>query len=282
MSQPFSPDNSSIINSSPHRVVHRNLSSALILEDDTDWDMRIKDQLYDFALASHALTQPLRGRPGSFMDPTFPVPSPDSPTTLPDTPFNQLPPTQPPTFSPYGDNWDVLWIGHCGMHFPFSKPTPIPKSRIIRLNDATVGPRKHLWTLNIPFTLKDNYPDHTRAYHHAQEGVCSLGYAVSRRGAQKLLHEIGLKPMTMAFDLLLRASCEGWAGRSPGRQCLTTQPGLFQHHRPAGPRNARSDIGNHGDEWEERAMTDMIRWSVRLNAEYLMDPWGTTELVEQF
>ena len=263
-----------------NRVVHRNLTSALILEDDTDWDVRIKDQLYDFALSAHALTQPLRGLPNTYLDPTFPFPYPNSPGSFPDIPFPQLPATVPPTVSPYGDDWDVLWIGHCGMHFPFEGSKNLPKGRIIRLDDATVAPKKNLWTFNIPFTLKEQYPAHTRAYHHVQEGVCSLGYAVSQRGAQKLLHEVGLKPVSVPFDLLLRAYCEGEKGRKEGRQCLTTQPGVFQHHRGVGPASAMSDIGDHGNEWRDTPMTDMIRWSVRLNADVLMD--GRTDFVDQW
>ncbi|KAK3302648.1 glycosyltransferase family 25 protein [Chaetomium strumarium] len=263
-------------------VVHRNLSSALILEDDTDWDVRIREQLYDFALASHALTQPLRGSPPSkrYHDPTYPHPQPESPGKLPDLPFTSLPPTIPPSHSPYGDEWDVLWIGHCGMHFPFENSPHVPKARVIREGDETVAPKKNLWTYNIPFTLKETYPAHTRAYHHVQEGVCSLGYAVTQRGAQKLLYEVGLKDVSEAFDLLLRYYCEGEKGRAPGRQCLTTQPGLFQHHRTAGPMNAMSDIGDHGDEWRETPMTDMIRWSVRLNADALLE--GRRQFVDQW
>jgi hypothetical protein len=41
-----------------------------------------------------------------------------------------------------------------------------------------------------------------------------------------------------------------------------------------------SDISDHGGEWRERAMTDMVRWSVRLNAEALME--GRGEFVDQY
>jgi hypothetical protein len=245
--------------------------------------VRIREQLYDFALAAHALTQPLRGssrHTPSYADPTYPQPAADSPGTVPDLSFDRLPATEPPTWSPYGDHWDVLWIGHCGMHFPFESSAHVPKQRIIRLRDETVAPHRHLWTYNIPFTLKETYPEHTRAYHHVQEGVCSLGYAVTQRGAQKLLFEVGLKDVSEAFDLLLRYYCEGEQGRAGGRQCLTTQPGLFQHHRAVGPMTAESDIGDHGDGWREKPMTDMIRWSVRLNADVLLE--GGSEMVDQF
>ncbi|AEO67124.1 glycosyltransferase family 25 protein [Thermothielavioides terrestris NRRL 8126] len=263
-------------------IVHRNLTSALILEDDADWDIRIRDQLRDFALAAHALTQPLRGRPGVYADPTYPTGSGDEPVTGGEMDFYHLPATEPPTTSPYGDDWDLLWIGHCGMHFPFPQSKTVPKARVIRVADETVAPKKNLWTINIPFTLKEKYPAHTRAYHHVQEGVCTLGYALSRRGARRLLREVALREVGAPYDLLLRAYCEGDRGRAPGRQCLTTQPSLFHHHRAAGPVSAMSDISDHGrnGEFRETAMTDMVRWSVRLNADALME--GRTDFVDQY
>lgn len=264
----------------PCRVVQRNLTSALILEDDTDWDVRIRRQLHDFALVSRALIQPLAGRPGEYADPTFPRPPAELPVATPEMAFDRLPATAPPAVSPYGDDWDVLWIGHCGMHFPFDGSRHVPKARVIRLGDETVAPKDNIWTYNIPFTLKEQYPEHTRAYHHVQEGVCSLGYAVSRRGARRLLHEVGLKDVGAPFDLLLRYACEGEHGRSPAAHCLTTQPAFFQHHRAAGPTSSMSDIGNHDGGFRETPMTDMIRWSVRLNADRLLE--GRTDFVDQY
>lgn len=265
----------------PRRVVRRNLSSALILEDDIDWDVRIREQLTDFARAAHALTQPLAGtHPPAYADVTFPLPSANSPGRVPELSFHALPATVPPSRSPYGDHWDLLWIGHCGMHFPFEHQPNVPKARVIRRDDPTVAPKRDLWTFNSPFTLRESYPAHTRAYHHVQEGVCSLGYAVSQAGAQKLLHEVGLKGVNAAFDILLRFYCEGEQGRGRGRQCLTTQPGLFQHHQTAGPVKALSDIGDHGDGWRDVPKTDMIRWSVRLNADVLLN--GGREFVDQY
>jgi hypothetical protein len=181
--------------------------------------------------------------------------------------------------SPYGDGWDMLWIGHCGMHFPFPDNKVMPKARVIRMNDKTVAPKKHLWTLNMPFTLKEKYPEHTRAIHHVQEGVCSLGYAVSRQGARKLLQNLALMPPTDGYDILMRFFCEGSRGRSKN-MCITTQPSLFHHHRIAGPNSAASDIGNHGDGFRKTSQTDMVRWSVRQNAEKLMN--GETNYTDQY
>ncbi|KJZ76836.1 hypothetical protein HIM_03713 [Hirsutella minnesotensis 3608] len=263
------------------QVVWQNLSSALIFEDDIDWDIRLRQQLRDFALSAHALTQPLRTSADRFADPTYPGdPNGDAPpVTVADFSFDKLPQTFAPTKSPYGDDWDVLWIGHCGMHFPF-QDNAIPKGRVIHLNDNTVPEREHLWTLNVPFTLKEQYPEHTRAIHHVQEGVCSLGYAVSRSGARKLLRHLGLREPTDPFDILLRFFCEGVQGMPQQPRCLTIQPSLFHHHRPVGPNKEASDIGNHGDGFRTKAQTDMVRWSVRLNAEALLN--GTANYTDQY
>ncbi|KAF7542521.1 hypothetical protein G7046_g10157 [Stylonectria norvegica] len=140
-------------------IVRRNLTSALILEDDTDWDIRLKHQLHDFALSSHALLQPLVEPPNLYADPTYPEPSKDSPGVTPDIPFHHLPFTVPPSTSPYGDKWDLLWLGHRGMHFPFPSNEGIPKGRSIHASDDTVAQKKYLWGYNSPFTLKEKYPD---------------------------------------------------------------------------------------------------------------------------
>ncbi|KAM4060802.1 glycosyltransferase family 25 (LPS biosynthesis protein) domain-containing protein [Hirsutella rhossiliensis] len=260
------------------QIVRQNLSSALVLEDDVDWDIRLRSQLRDFALSTHALVQPLWAAPGHFADATFPGRAEGAPSTALELDYEQLPPTVPPTTSPYGDGWDVLWIGHCGMHFPFEDGL-VPKGRIIHREDVTVPKREHLWTLNIPFTLKDKYPEHTRAVHHVQEGVCSLGYAVSRAGARKILRHIALREASDAFDILLRFFCEGTRGR-PHHICVTLQPALFHHHRPVGPNKEASDIGNHGDGFRTQAGTDMVRLSTRLNADILLS--GGTTYIDQF
>jgi hypothetical protein len=107
--------------------------------------------------------------------------------------------------------------------------------------------------------------------HHSQDGTSSLGYAVSRQGARKMLYEIGLKSFSAPFDLLLRYYCEG--NKNEGRRhhvSLTSQPGLFQHHRHVGPNSAHIDILEHDAGYRTKAYTDSVRWSVMLNAEAIM------------
>lgn len=248
--------------------MRRNLSSALILEDDVDWDVRIRPQLQRFALSTQALTQPLAHNPQAFADPSYLNPTAAPADGIPDIPLDRLPKTIAPSDSPYGDNWDMLWLGHCAMEFP--SLDNIPKGRVTFKDDDTVAEKRYLWSFSDPYQLKDYYPEHTRVTHHAQGGVCALGYAVSQRGARGLLKEVALKGVGDAYDILMRYYCDGLEGRRRYR-CLTTQPGLFHHHRPVGSLSAQSDIGNHGDGYRDQPMTDAVRWSTRMNADVLLD-----------
>jgi len=168
------------------------------------------------------------------------------------------------------------------MSFPTatsSAAAKVPKGRVVRLDDITVPERQYLKTIYNVDSLKNEYPSHTRLTHHVSDAACSLGYAVSQAGARRLLYWLGLMEMTTAFDLELRHFCEG-SDSKPYHNCLTMQPGLFQHHRPAGNKTFESDISSHGTEYREKPVTEMIRWSLRMNVEALLG--GRTDLVDQF
>jgi hypothetical protein len=261
-------------------VVRRNLSSALIMEDDVDWDIRIRQQLQNFARSSHGLTQPIHGSPGVYLDRTYPslhAGIRDPP--MRDIDLDKLPKTLDPSVSPYGDEWDVLWLGHCGQIFPKESDKVVPKGRVVQNGDYTAAQKRYLGSVLKPFEYAEKYPDHSRVVHHVQDGVCSLAYAVSQRGARAILYEIGLKDFNAAFDLLLHWSCSGENGRGY-HKCLTVQPPLIQHHRPAGPKSKDSDISGHGEGMNDKARTEEIRWSVRMNAEVLLQ--GGTGFVDQY
>ncbi|KAM5443694.1 hypothetical protein MferCBS31731_001468 [Microsporum ferrugineum] len=249
-------------------IVENNISSALILEDDADWDIRIKSQLKDFALASRALTQPLSGKEQlAYADPSFHDPKKYIGMHK-DVDMKELPDTVSPLHSPYGDNWDILWLGHCGVEFPGVATGDIarslPQGRVVYRNDSTVPEHEYLVLASKDGELRNSYPPHTRVVHHAKTPVCSLGYGVSQKSARRLLYEFGVKKFDRPYDLMLRDACEGINDRA-GNTCLTVQPQLFNHHRPAGNGSFHSDITKHEGEIFEKAFTEMIRWSTRLN-----------------
>ena len=250
------------------RVVAQNLSSALIMEDDLDWDVRIKDQLTDFAAGVRALTQPLKGNPNKYVDPTFvsrKLTRQFEPLGYDLTP-SSAPVTAVPTLSPYGDNWDVLWLGHCGVGFS-AKQSRIPKGRYIIRNDETVPAYKYFETLSGPMLdeIKAQYKEHTRIIHHAAGPICTFAYAVSQRGARKILQEIGIDSFTGPIDNLLQQFCER-------HTCLVSQPQYFSTWRAAGHGERDSDLNEFSKgKFREEGFSENIRQSVRLNSHYLID-----------
>lgn len=132
-------------------MVRENISTALILESDADWDMRIHDILPEVAKGVKNIA---------------------------DFPFLEHPRVFPAD-KPYGDNWDMLWMGHCGM-------VSEGNARSYAFNDSTVPPEDREYT----FTTKPTphqHPNGTRAVFEVGLAVCAWGYALTRGGAIKLI-----------------------------------------------------------------------------------------------
>jgi hypothetical protein len=256
----------------------------LILEDDADWDVRLKEQLYEFAQSSRALIQPLAIDTSTYADSTYPIPSSAKSKPSRDIDFENLPRTVAPQDSVYGDEWEVLWLGHCGMNFPVKglrgdgRADLIPKGRVVRLDDQTVPETQHL-TAIYESDLFRQYPNNTRVVSHVGNGICSLAYAVTQASARRMLYHFAIANMTGPFDVMLHEFCDGIAGKGH-HNCLTTHPGLFQHHRPAGLTAYDSDISHHGDNIREKPLSENLRCPVRINFESLLA--GSNVYLDQF
>ncbi|KAK3503330.1 hypothetical protein B0T13DRAFT_411203 [Neurospora crassa] len=252
-------------------IIDQNLTSALILEDDADWDIRLKSQLQVFDRAAQPLTQ--HTHQASTLTDSEKI------VNLPITSIPSLP--NQASSSPYGNNWDVLWLGHCGTNFPTSitlatPPTNTSLLRVTILNDPTVPNPEHLRAH--PFALQDQlaelYPPHTRVVHLSTGTICTQAYAVSQKGARKLLWRFGVKEaLTKGWDLVLGEWCDGLfveQGRDTAPVCVTVQPPLFSHHFGKG---AASDITAPGGGFvdKKKEMTPYVRWSVRLNMGRLVE-----------
>ncbi|KAI6363537.1 hypothetical protein MCOR25_005894 [Pyricularia grisea] len=258
-------------------IVEQDLTTALILEDDVDWDVRLKSQLQLFAAASRAYLQPLKSNPSQTLtQAAVAVPLPSAPDTL------------PPSTSPYGDGWDVLWLGHCGVD---TTRRDHHQLQILLPDDPTVPAPKHLKAHPFaaePDALATLHPPHTRVVHAAAGNVCSNGYAVSRRGARRLLHALGIESFTTGFDLMLRDWCDqgvsgggggAAAAAAAGRACLTVQPPLFSHFAVGGG----SDIQGLGGGYAGRRRgSAYVRLSVWRNLGGLSEGKGVDELVDQW
>ena len=254
----------------------------LIIEDDSDWDVRIGEQLRDFAHAAQALQQPLSTssheeapredelRHSRRADPAW---------KGYEISFDNLPRTIPAKNSPYGDKWDHLWLGHCGVTYPPTKEGKAPVARVIQAMDSTV-PQKSFLTNNLVGNDLGEYPDHTRVVHRSWNGLCTSAYAITQAGARSLMASVGVEKMT-TIDFGLREWCDGTNGRD-SHQCFATQPALFQPHRKAGSQTGDSDIDTaaHGTGIRTKAMTEVVRWSTILNWDVLLA--GGKSFVDQY
>ncbi|KAI1472464.1 glycosyltransferase family 25 protein [Daldinia caldariorum] len=291
-------------------VTRENLPSALILEDDIDWDIRLKSQLQTFALASRTwLRESKSGRHRTDL-PDFDPPSTLGSRSRAKAAIHnheqntiQLAPDAGSDReihkTAYGDDWDVLWLGHCGADFPDGQSSVSPL-RVEISGDETVPAPKHLKPH--PFSLNDKlgelYPPHTRVVHASSGNVCTLAYAVSQRGARKLLSQFDNHYDTQ-WDLMLQKWCEGkYAVEGKSHQnvransddetppkraesvpvCLTVQPPLFSHHYA---ESGTSNIQGQGGGYAKGTGTPYIRLSVQQNIDRLVAGAQESELVDQ-
>lgn len=256
------------------KIVVDNLDSALIMEDDMDWDVRLKPQLELTAAGARAVIS-------SLPDKLFPTGRSRSTTPI----------------SPYGDDWDVLWLGHCGEPFPEDLPEnkDLPDEdqglqAMARhwtiLNDATVPPLDKITGI-VDFKA---HPERTRWIHVTGAPICSFAYALSQRGARKILYDMSVDKLSGPFDNALAGLCRravgSWSRMTRGEavegdrgldaKCLSVTPPLFFHHKAKGLVSADSDIQDYGGgsgegddqpppEMRERGSTENIVWSARLN-----------------
>ncbi len=224
------------------RVVEDGLSSALIMEDDMDWDVHIKSQLSQLAPAAREL------QAGFHRNQTLAAPT-----------------------SPYGRDWDMLWLGSCATTFGRDLPAHLQVAghdddnydrRVLIRDDPTVPLEPHLLG-NASFSWRD-YPPRTRVVFVPGDNICSFAYALSAAGARKALLYMGLDGQHKPFDNHLSDLCRL---RAHGMRCVSVVPSLFVHHRPRGRVGGDSDIGGNGgsDEIREVGFTENILYSTRLN-----------------
>ncbi|KAI0850260.1 glycosyltransferase family 25 protein [Daldinia vernicosa] len=233
------------------RIVEDDLGSALIMEDDMDWDVRLKPQLERIAQGARALLSSSTSKPNS----------------------------------PYGDDWDLMWLGHCGEVFPETldenKEKPADDAGIQYMSrkfviedDSTVPPRDRVTGL-VDFK---SHPEFTRWVHITGAPICTFAYALSQRGARKVLLDLSVDHLTGPFDNALAGLCRRavstWgvedgavAGdRGLDAKCVSVTPPVFFHHKARGLVNADSDIQTVQDgQVRDKGSTENIVWSARNN-----------------
>lgn len=177
-------------------TITSNLSTVLILEDDADWDISIKTQMRNFATAIRTLTS-----------------TPDSET------------------APYGSDWDILWLGHCGEEYKTSFPSiSYDDEHSISKSEYTGWAKQYL--ADLPETQRTVYP--------SSNPVCTFAYALSAEGARKAL-AFSDHAESEAFDIRLM-----WGCKTRALKCISVVPELFHSYFPAERFGVKSevDVGN--------------------------------------
>ena len=226
-------------------VIENDFDTALILEDDVDWDLSLKEQMQLISDNVRNFTNVYR------IDQT-----------------------------PYGRNWDVFWIGHCGEGTEWDLPR-------LEFNDTTPGrpvPMEAYYSAWGKDSIRNIGEGH-RTVQKSQSPVCSFGYAVTQDGAQRLLDLAG-RGAEEAFDVALNHLCG-----SGQLRCLSVNPEVIQSYLPGG--GGYVSIVGSGDadgkaQMEEtfekiKGETGNARQSARCAAlfnETCMSPWQIEILAE--
>lgn len=201
----------------------------MVFEDDVDWDVSFRSQLESYALGSQYLSNSTDG---------------------------------PASHSPYGDGWDLLYIGHCS-----SAPDPDDNRRFVMENDPTTPPKNQ--RRNVAKTPDmSTYDNTTRIMFTTTHGMCTYAYALSQRGARKALYYLSMLPTSKPVDFGLSDMC--WK-KERNFTCISVFPQLVASHRALGSKLKDSDIRAEGDGYRTKAFSDNIVHSTRLNVDHLLN-----------
>lgn len=211
------------------RVIDEKWSTVLILEDDADWDVNIRSQLAMLAERTRTMSNARHDQSEWITDDT-------------------------PTSNPYGNDWDLLWLGPCANPpGPEGSPTFPGES----------GSQPH-WV-----------------YYASGGMACTWGYAVTQKSARALMGY--MVDVDRAVEEAMSSFCDH-------NDCILVWPGLIGSHKAAGGlnvnRNKDSDTGNVNavsssdgqGEYREKGTTGNVANSAILAALELWGtkrPWGT-------
>ncbi|KAK4690798.1 hypothetical protein P7C71_g6073, partial [Lecanoromycetidae sp. Uapishka_2] len=149
------------------------------MESDADWDLRITDIMSGVAEGVKRLIDwPFENTLNATADPL----------------------QQP---SPYGEKWDVIWIGHCAAH-------DNGNGRVYEVHDPAVPPEDHEYSFG-GRPDDDQHKPGTRIIFQLRGVICAYSYAVSYQGAKKMLKHIEEEGTNIPFDFTVGNLCSGKA-----------------------------------------------------------------------
>ncbi|KAF2714386.1 glycosyltransferase family 25 protein [Pleomassaria siparia CBS 279.74] len=182
-------------------MLRERIQSALVMEDDADWDVLLKAQLTEVARGTRFL-QDVKGA----------------------------------THSPYGDNWNVISLGHSGLNNKFTSD----QKYWVTPNDPTViAPRRQRWSRKPDLSAPALGGDFTRVVHEVSRMTGLGAYGISLKGAARVLFDQSIMPNAQSIDVAVSQLCryDHWNQAF----CLGAYPMVFGHYRAIGPVDKDSD-----------------------------------------
>ncbi|XDG07071.1 hypothetical protein ABKA04_006686 [Annulohypoxylon sp. FPYF3050] len=175
-------------------AIASDLETAFIVEDDVDWDVRIKEEM-------RLVSDNVRAYTGAEED--------DS--------------------TPFGTNWDVLWLGHCGSIIT----DDMAGSRVYADASRCETELYSGWSKRF---LRENLTEGHRQVQPSKLTVCTFGFGVTRHGARKMLPLLS-QGGNEAYDVALSGYCN-----DRKLKCIVVNPQLFNHYEPPRDSGYLSDV----------------------------------------
>lgn len=107
--------------------------------------------------------------------------------------------------SPYGDSWDLLVTGHCGM---WNKIGEDQEYYVIKDDPTVVKPEHRGWRRKPNLTPRALSGNHTRVILSPYHFTCTGSYAISRSGAARVLYDQAVLPNAQSIDMGLGGLCK--------------------------------------------------------------------------
>ncbi|KAF2721111.1 glycosyltransferase family 25 protein [Polychaeton citri CBS 116435] len=214
---------------SHHHVLKEFLASgvesAVIFEDDIDWDIRLRSQ-----------QAPLAQKAAQQLAETMNLDTYEYPWGVPDR------------------DWDLYYLGHCGDYFNdladgigigHHHPSDLEGIPHVAYADSSMSLPTDLHPFTASMLVAFDVPPQTRILHKSQWPLCTFGYAITRRAADRIINEIApakenANTGVTAFDIAMLHGCRnGYLDK-----CYSLQPELF-HHMEGDSLIAEIDSADH-------------------------------------
>jgi hypothetical protein len=181
------------------------LETALILEDDVDWDIRLRTQQVPLAATAARTLLPPAGEEYPWGHP---------------------------------DDWELFYVGHCGDYFTTMDepvgvgvvhPNNLTELPHVVYPDNTLPRRTDLHPFTSSLLTAFDVPQRSRIVHKSVSPLCTFGYAVTRASAKRLVEEYApvngnRGNIDHAYDVAILTAC-----RDKGLRCFTVNPELMHH-----------------------------------------------------